>query len=47
MLKSVHKSKPNKFHGGKLNYGRHGGWRNDEEVSRKRGTMVIQIAALQ
>jgi len=40
MLKTVHKSKPKKFHGEKLICGGHTGHRNVEESSRRRRTMV-------
>jgi len=40
MLKLVHKSKPNKFHGGKLTCGSHDGRQNMEASSRGRGTMA-------
>ena len=41
MLKSVHKSKPNKFRGGKLTCRGQAGWQNAEESSRGRGTMTF------
>jgi len=46
MLKSMHKWKFNKFYGGKLTCGCCGGPRNEEKVSRRRGTMVVCVAAL-
>jgi len=47
MHKSVHKSKPNKFYGGKLTCRSHTGRRNAKEVLRRKGTMVVRVADLE
>ena len=47
MLKLVHKSKPNKFHGGKLTCGGRVSQRNVEETLRTRGTMAVCVGNLQ
>ena len=41
MLKLVHKSKPNKFHGGKLTCEDRAGQRNAEESSQGKGKVVF------
>jgi len=47
MLKSVHKSKPNKIFGGKLIYRGHAGRQNTEESSKRRETVRFRVAILQ
>jgi len=47
ILKSVHKSKPNKIHGGKLTLGGRDGRQNAKESSRRRETVRFRVTVVQ